>query len=157
MNFLNKIKGMTQLDMLVSVLLLAYVFFDNIKPPVQLAILIDESILAQIVIYLLGLGVTIYYNPVVGALTLFAGYEMIRRSKTSTNGQAVYKYLPSQDKKNKTLNALNQFPVTLEEQVVSTMAPLVLDGPSGPSSFVPILDKTNASLLSDVDSDNLIN
>ena len=157
MNFLNKIKGMTQLDMLVSVLLVAYVFFDNIKPPVQLAILIDESILAQIVIYLLGLGVTIYYNPVVGALTLFAGYEMIRRSKTSTNGQAVYKYLPSQDKKNKTLNALNQFPVTLEEQVVSTMAPLVLDGPAGPSSFVPVLDKTNASLLSDVDSDNLIN
>lgn len=157
MNFLNKIKGMTQFDMVVSVLLLAYVLFENIRPPVKLAIIIDESVLAQILIYLFGLGVTVYYNPIVGALTLFASYEMIRRSKTTTNGEAVYKYLPSQDKTNKTLNALNQFPVTLEEQVVSTMAPLVLDGPAGPASFVPVLDKSNASLLSDVDSDNLIN
>jgi hypothetical protein len=157
MNFLNKIKGMNQLDMVISIVLIAYIMFENIRPPVKLAIMIDESILAQILIYLFGLGVTIYYNPIVGALTLFASYEMIRRSKTTTNGEAVYKYLPSQDKMDKTLNSINQFPITLEEQVVSTMAPLVLDGPAGPSSYVPILDKTGASLLSDVDSDNLLN
>lgn len=157
MNFLNKIKKMTQFDMVISALLLVYVLFENIRPPVKLAIMIDESVLAQILIYLFGLGVTVYYNPIVGALTLFASYEMIRRSKTTTNGEAVYKYLPSQDKTDKTLNALNQFPVTLEEQVVATMAPLVLDGPAGPSSFVPVLDKSNASLLSEVDNDNLIN
>lgn len=156
MKFLNKIKGMSQFDMVVSALLVVYILLEKIRPPVKLAVMIDESILAQILIYLFGLGVTIYYNPIVGALTLFASYEMIRRSKTTTNGEAVYKYLPSQDKTDKALNALNQFPVTLEEQVVATMAPLVLDGPAGPSSYVPVLDKTNATLLSDVDSDNLM-
>ena len=149
MNFLSKIKGMRQFDMVISVLLVAYILFEKIRPPVQLAIMIDESNLAQILIYLFGLGVTVYYNPIVGVLTLFAAYGMIRRSKTSTHGEAVYKYLPSQDKVDKTLNSLNQFPITLEEQVVSTMAPLVL--------YLPVLDKTDASLLTEVDSDNLLN
>lgn len=151
MNILKQFK-LTQLDMFISILLASYIFL-KMKPPVQLAILIDESILAQILIYLFGLGVTIYYNPLVGALTLFASYELIRRSTTKTNGQAVYKYLPSQHKKDETLNALNQFPITLEEEVVSTMAPLVLDGPSGQPSFVPVLDKSNSTLLSDLDTE----
>ena len=152
MTFLNNLKGiknMTSYNKFISILLVFFIFL-KLKPPVDLAILIDESILAQILIYLFGLGVTIYYNPLVGVLTLFASYELIRRSKVSTNGQAVYKYLPSQDKRDKTLNALNQFPITLEEQVVSTMAPLVLDGPSGPPPYVPVLDKSDASLLSDL-------
>ena len=156
MNFLNKIKGMSQFDMVISVLLIVYILFQDIRPPVGLAIIIDESILAQIFIYLFGLGLTVYYNPIIGALTLFASYEMIRRSKTTTNGEAIYKYLPSQDKVDRTLNSLNQFTITLEEQVVSTMAPLVLDGPSGPASYVPVLDNTEASLLSEVDNDNLL-
>ena len=152
MNFLNKIKGMRSFDIVVSLLLLSYILL-NIRPPVNLAIMIDESILAQIVIYLVGLGVTIYYNPLVGVLTLFASYELIRRSSVKTNGEAVRKYIPSQDKVNRTLNALNQYPITLEEQVVATMAPLVLDGPSGPPSYVPVLDQSNSSLLSDLDND----
>lgn len=155
MNFLNKIKGMNTMSMVVSFVLILYILL-NVKPPVGLAIMIDESILAQILIYLFGLGVTIYYNPLVGVLTLVAGYEFIRRSSSNTNGQAVYKYLPSQDKMDQTLNSLNQFPVTLEEQVVSTMAPLVLDGPSGPPSYVPVLDKSESTLLSDIDNEHVL-
>jgi len=154
MRFLNKINGMNQFDMVISFLLIVYILFEDMRPPHGLAIIIDESILAQILIYLFGLGVTLYYNPIVGVLTLFASYEMIRRSKTSTNGEAVYKYLPSQDKVDTTLNSLNQFHITLEEQVVSTMAPLVLDGPVGPASYLPVLDKTEASLLSELDNDS---
>lgn len=157
MSFLSKIKGMRQFDMVISVLLVAYILFENVRPPVQLAIMIDESILAQILIYVFGLGVTVYYNPIVGALTLFASYELIRRSKTTTGGEAVYKYLPSQDKIDQSLTSLNQFSITLEEQVVSTMAPLVLDGPAGPASYLPVLDKSDASLLTEVDTDNLLN
>jgi hypothetical protein len=148
------VKNITSADMVISAVLILYIFL-NIRPPVELAVLIDESILAQILIYLFGIGVTIYYNPLVGVLTLFASHELIRRSKTSTNGEAVYKYLPSQDKMDKTLTALNQFPITLEEQVVSTMAPLVIDGPSGPPPYVPVLDQSNSSLLSDVDNSNI--
>ena len=157
MNLFNKIKSMSQNNMIVSVLLLGYIAFNNIKPPIPLAIFIDENVLAQVLLYLLGLLIVIYHNSVVGVIALFAIHEMILRSKVSTNGQAVYKYLPSEDKKNKNLNALNQFSVTLEEQVVATMAPLVLDGPSGPASFVPVLDKSDSSLLSDVDNQVLLN
>lgn len=155
MDFSKQLKGMTSINMVISFVLILYILLD-IRPPVGLAIMIDESILAQILLYLFGLGVTIYYNPLVGVLTLFASHEFIRRSTTNTNGEAVYKYLPSQDKMDETLNSLNQFPITLEEQVVSTMAPLVLDGPSGPPSYVPILDKSDSSLLSDIDNEHIL-
>jgi len=149
MSLLDKItKDMKQSDIVVSAILLLYILMD-FKPPVSIAIFIDENILAQLAIYGLALGVFMYHSPIVGVVALFAANEVVKRSKVSTGGQAVFKYLPSQDKMDDTLTALNQYPVTLEEELVSTMAPLVLDGPSGPPSYVPVLEPTNATLLSD--------
>lgn len=150
MTLLDKISNnMKQSDIIVSTILLLYILMD-FKPPVSIAIFIDENILAQMAIYGLALGVFMYYHPIVGVIALFAANEVVKRSKVSTGGQAVFKYLPSQDKMDSTLTSLNQYPVTLEEEVVSTMAPLVLDGPSGPPSYEPILESTNATLLSEL-------
>jgi hypothetical protein len=113
MRLLDKItKDMKQSDIVVSAILLLYILMD-FKPPVSIAIFIDENILAQMAIYGLALGVFMYYNPIVGVIALFAANEVVKRSKVSTGGQAVFKYLPSQDKMDNTLTALNQYPVTL--------------------------------------------
>lgn len=153
MTILDKIsKNMKQSDIIVSVVLLSYILLD-FKPPVSVAIFIDENILAQASIYALALGVFMHYHPIVGVLSLFAAHEIVKRSKVSTGGQAVFKYLPSQDKINNTLTALNDSfmnDITLEEELVSKMAPLVMDGPSSPPSYVPVLESTNATLLSEL-------
>ena len=50
------------------------------------------------------------------------------------------KFLPSENVKGQHLSAFNQFPVTLEEEVVQKMAPLQSGPAMGPKTFTPILD-----------------
>jgi hypothetical protein len=50
------------------------------------------------------------------------------------------KFLPSENLKGQYLNAFNQFPVTLEEEVVQQMAPLQSGPPMGHKSFVPVMN-----------------
>lgn len=146
----NKItQNFNQSDVIISIILIIIIFID-LKPNTSLAIIIDENILAQIFIYCIALYTFIKFHPIVGVLSLFAANEIIKRSKSSTGGQAAFKYLPSQNKINDTLTSLNQHDVTLEEEIVSTMAPLVIDGPTSPPSYEPILESTNATLLTDL-------
>jgi len=53
--------------------------------------------------------------------------------------------MPTEEKKASNLTAFNQFPYTLEQEMVSKMAPIehtVYE----PSSFVPLLDNTHDAL-----------
>jgi hypothetical protein len=78
----------------------------------------------------------------VGVLGLFAAYILIRRSSISS---AIESYVPSEARKSNELSVLNQFPVTLEEQMVALRAPLA-DTQLGSAtvSFLPnSLDQTS--------------
>ena len=81
-------------------------------------------------------------HPILGVIGLFAAYELIRRSSHSTGSLAIQRYLPTEMKKSGHLSAFNQFPVTLEEEVVKQMAPLVES--AGPSNldYKPMSDET---------------
>ena len=50
------------------------------------------------------------------------------------------KVLPSETAKGQYLNAFNQFPVTLEEEVVQQMAPLQSGPAMGQKSFAPVMN-----------------
>ena len=50
------------------------------------------------------------------------------------------KFLPSENIKGQHLNAFNQFPVTLEEEVVQQMAPLQAGPSMGPKTFTPVMN-----------------
>jgi hypothetical protein len=151
--FVNFIKNLSQYEALILVLLIVFIVF-KIDVPTGLAEIIDENVLAQVFIYLFALSAIAYSKPVIGVLALIASYVLIQRSKIRNGSSAMVKYLPSEDSKNKQLNAYNQFEPTLEESVVSTMAPIVLDGPSGQPSYLPILDNNN--LASPIDYEGVI-
>ena len=151
--FKKLLTGMKQHEVLLLILLVTYILFD-IKTPANLSRTISENVLAQGFVYLLALSLFRYSKPVIGVLGLVAAYELVQRSKRRSGRKAIQKYLPSQDKMNLALNAFNQFPPTLEEEVVATMAPIVRNGPMGASSFVPILD--NIGFSAPVDYDGVI-
>jgi hypothetical protein len=151
--FKNLLTGMKQHEILLLILLVTYIVF-NVRTPETLAKIISENILAQGVVYLIALSLFRYSKPVIGVLGLIAAYELVQRSKQRSGRKAVQKYLPSQDKMNSALNAFNQFPPTLEEEVVATMAPIVRNGPVGAASFVPILD--NIGFSAPIDYDGVI-
>ena len=73
-----------------------------------------------------------------GVLGLFSAYILIRRSSAATGSYAVEAYVPSERRKSEELSAFNQFPVTLEEQVVALRAPLAdTEIGSATASFYP--------------------
>jgi hypothetical protein len=107
---------------LLAVLFLYSIF--NIQTPAMLANLID-NIYGNIVVILVAFYLFANTHPIVGVVGLFAAYELIRRSSHSNGTLAIQRYLPTELTKSGHLSAFNQFPVTLEEEVVKQMAPLV--------------------------------
>ena len=117
----------------------------NIPTPSILANLID-NIYGNIIVILAAFYLFAYSHSIVGVVGLYAAYELIRRSSHSNGTLAIEKYLPSEIKKSGHLTAFNQFPVTLEEEVVSKMAPLVET--AGPSNlnYKPHSDDTHDAM-----------
>jgi hypothetical protein len=117
----------------------------NIPTPAILANLID-NIYGHIVVILAAFYLFAHTNPIVGVVGLFAAYELIRRSSHSEGALAIERYLPSENKKSGHLTAFNQFPVTLEEEVVKQMAPLVETAGPSKLDYKPSSDDTHDAM-----------
>jgi hypothetical protein len=127
-------------EMLLTVLIVLYIVL-NVPTPDVIASYVDTP-LGNIVVVLIALSFFTHSHPVVGVLGLFAAYVLIRRSSSSS---AIEAYVPSEKRKSEELSAYNQFPVTLEEQMVALRAPLAdTQVGSATSSFHPNqLDQTS--------------
>ena len=118
-------------ELLLSVLMAIYIVL-NVPTPGIIAPYVDNP-LGNIVVVLIALSFFTHSHPVVGVLGLFSAYILIRRSSAATGSYAVEAYVPSER-----LSAFNQFPVTLEEQVVALRAPLAdTEIGSATASFYP--------------------
>ena len=81
-------------------------------------------------------------NPFLAILALFVAYNLIRRSSMITGLDALQKYAPSEEKKSSQFTAYNQFPYTLEQEVVAKMAPISQSGYSiNQASYKPLLEE----------------
>lgn len=120
------------------IIFIVYIVF-NVPTPEPIASLIDSTIGYVIVIALFAL-MAVNLNPIITLIGVFAIYLLFKRSSISTGSLAMTKFLPSENVKGQYLNAFNQFPVTLEEEVVQQMAPLQSGPAMGPKSFTPVLD-----------------
>ena len=112
----------------------------NIQTPSTIASLVDTTIGKVVVI---AIAFSLFkVNVVIGLLGLIAGYQFIYRSTVSTGTFAIRNYLPSEVSKVIDFSRYNDFPPTLEEEMVKKMAPLVIDNHSGPHlNFKPVLDE----------------
>ena len=132
-------------EMLLTVLIVLYIVL-NVPTPHVIAPYVDTP-LGNIVIVLFALSFFMHSHPVVGVLSLFAAYVLIRRSSATTGSAAIEAYVPSEKRKSEELSAYNQFSVTLEEQMVALRAPLAdTEVGSATASFRPnALDQTSLS------------
>lgn len=146
MKLLKKlIKTEKQHEMLLTALFILYILFD-IQLPTVLANLVD-SLTGNIVVALLALSVFVYTNPIIGILAFIVAYLMVRRSSSASGSYAMKHYLPSEKTKQQDFLKYNQaaefskyndFPDTLEQEVVAKMAPLEDNTPEEKSTFKPI-------------------
>ena len=125
---------------LVLVILFIIYLIMGYKTPEPIASMID-SIVGKIVIFIIVIYMFMHTHPVLAVLALFVAFDLIRRSSVTTGIDALQRYAPSEEKKMSQFSAFNQFPYTLEQEVVKKMAPIVRSGSTlSKPSYKPLLD-----------------
>ena len=110
------------------------------KTPEPVANVID-TLVGKIAIFIMVIFMFMHANPILAVLSLFVAFDLIRRSSAVTGIDALKKYLPTEEKKSSQFTAFNQFPYTLEQEVVKKMAPIVQSGSSlTKASYKPLLE-----------------
>jgi uncharacterized membrane protein len=137
-NLNDLLKAEKRHQLLLGVVFVIYILM-NTRTPQTLAGLVD-NLYGNIAVVVIALSVFAHSNPVVGILALVAAYELIKRSNVDTGDHAVRNYLPSEKSKVMDFSRYNDFPVTLEEQVVTKMAPLVKHDAPPNSNYKPVLN-----------------
>ena len=110
------------------------------KTPELVANAVD-TLMGKIVIFIIVICLFLYANPLLAVLSLFVAFDLIRRSSKATGLDALKKYEPSEEKKMSQFSAYNQFPYTLEQEIVKKMAPIVHGGSSlTKPSYKPMME-----------------
>jgi len=134
---LFKKENMSQL--LLAILFIIYLIM-GYKTPEPIANVVD-SLAGKIVIFITVIMMFMHSNPILAVLALFVAFDLIRRSSEATGIDALKKYLPTEEKKSSQFTAFNQYPYTLEQEVVKKMAPIVQSGSSlTKASYKPLLE-----------------
>jgi len=144
----NFLKSVSTLEIILFIVFVVYLVF-NIPTPGFLIPVIDSP---------LGLGIIVvttiytffYTTPILAILSVLVAYELLRRSSViSAIEYPVSPYLPTQHKKDVVIKQMNPVKtVTLEEEVIHTMAPV---GKNDTATFVD----TSYATLPDKKLDNV--
>jgi hypothetical protein len=126
-------------ELVLIILFIVYLIL-GLKTPEPFASIID-SLAGKIVIFVIVIYLFMHANPILAVLSLFVAFDLIRRSSMTTGLDALQKFAPSEEKKMSQFTAFNQFPYTLEQEVVAKMAPIMKSGSSlNQASYKPLLD-----------------
>lgn len=130
---------------LILVILMSIYLIMGFKTPELIANIVD-NLVGKIVIVVIVLFLFINANPILAVLAALVAFDLMRRSSDTTGfGRlglgSLQAYAPTEQKKMSQFTAFNQFPYTLEQEVVAKMAPIVRSGTSlTPASYKPLLD-----------------
>ena len=126
-------------ELILVILFIIYLIM-GYKTPEPVASLVD-SLGGKILLFIIVIYLFMHCNPILAVLALFVAFDLIRRSSVATGIDALKRYAPSEEKKSSQFTAFNQFPYTLEQEVVKKMAPIIQSSSSlSPPSYKPLLE-----------------
>ena len=126
-------------EFILIILIIIYLIL-GFKTPEIIAVMVD-NVIGKVVIILIVIYLFMHSNPILAVLAALVAFDLMRRSNDVTGLGALSAYAPSEKKKMSQFSAFNQFPYTLEQEVVAKMAPIVRSGSSiNPPSYKPLLD-----------------
>ena len=126
-------------ELILAILFIIYLIM-GYKTPEPIANIVD-TLVGKVIIIIIVIYMFIKSNPILAVLALFVAFDLIRRSSYTTGIDALQKFAPTEEKKASQFTAYNQFPYTLEQEVVKKMAPIVQSGSSlTKASYKPILE-----------------
>lgn len=128
------------MEIILTLLFIFYIIL-NTNPPMLIANMID-NILGKIAIFLIIIYLFINKYFILGILSIWVFYDLIKKSGIIT-GNDLKKYIPSEKKKFSNLNAYNQFPYTLEQEIIAKMTNMkTSDSSFAHYSWKPNTDKS---------------
>jgi len=124
---------------ILVVLMVVYLVM-GFQTPEPIANIVD-TLVGKISIFLVVVYLFLNSSPILAVLALFVAFDLVRRSSAVTGIDALRKYAPTEERKSSQFTAFNQFPYTLEQEVVKKMAPIVQSGRTlTKPSYKPMLD-----------------
>ena len=140
---MNQISGLLKKEHMgehILVVLMVVYLVMGFQTPEPIANIVD-TLVGKISIFLVVVYLFLNSSPILAVLALFVAFDLVRRSSAVTGIDALRKYAPTEERKSSQFTAFNQFPYTLEQEVVKKMAPIVQSGRTlTKPSYKPMLD-----------------
>ena len=145
------INKVSPLELVLFVVFILYLIFPIPTPAIVVPYVNTNISLGAIVI--LTLYMFLYTTPILGVLSIFVAYELLRRS---SNGHVrtkvpMVRHTPSQPKKDKDMKNLNPpKETTLEETIIQQMAPIGKSSVAEKyveTTFKPVHDKISGASM----------
>ena len=143
-SFTELLKKQHMGEFVLVILMIIYLVMGFNTPSIVANIV--DNLFGKIVIVVIVLYLFIHANPILAILAALVAFDLMRRSSMAIGFGpdglgSLQPYAPSEKKKMSQFTAFNQFPYTLEQEVVAKMAPIVRSGSSlTPASYKPLLD-----------------
>ena len=141
MEYLNQLLEKRNMPQLVLVILFIIYLLMGYKTPSNVATMIDSTI-GKVIVALFALLLFAYSNPILGVLGIFVAYQLVRSASIKTGMAALEQYYPTQEKKWSPFTPAHQFPYTLEQEMVKTMAPQKFNTNYVKATYRPTLNDT---------------
>jgi len=154
-NFNKIIKDYKKFDIVLGIIFIIYIVTPIIRPTRYMALLIN-NVYGTTAVIVTALSLFLFVNPIIAIIGLLAANEIVRRSKhydiDNIAKHELIKNIVVQDRKTFDMMAENQFPITLEEEIVAKRTKLVSNNSvMTKSSYKPILETSiNTTLVSDL-------
>ena len=126
-------------QLILCILFIIFLLSSKVPIPYSVAKIINTKIGVIIIIMLLILLIC-YVNPIVSILAILVVYELMKRSTMSVGKNNLEDYYPIQEKKWSPYNAHNQFPYTLEQEIVNKMTKNEYTSIPSKPSYKPVLE-----------------
>jgi len=138
MDFLKNQKNIG--ESILAILFLIYLILGS-KTPIFLAKGID-TLYGKAIVVIIALILFVKTNPILGVLAFFVAYRLIQNSSFVTGTYGLEEYMPTEKKKHTEMTEYNQFPYTLEQEIVKKMAPINRNGQKFHNhyTFQPVLE-----------------
>jgi hypothetical protein len=130
-------------EMVLLVLFLIYILVDiQVPKPFNNVI---GSIYGNVVVSLMAIYLFLKHNKILGTLAIMSAYFLIKRS----NPSLITPDFMSEKPRWKQFEKDNDFPITLEEEMVSQMAPLVKEEQNSDFEYKPVLNDLHEAASAD--------
>ena len=129
------------LEVILFIVFVLYIVFQPRTPPV-LSGLIDTPV-GTMVVLAFAVYLFLYTHPVLGVLSIFVAYELLRRSATIAQYTPTFTEQPKVDAKMQSFNQPTE--KTLEEDVVAQMAPIEVSSNYLELGFKPVSENTHGA------------